>query len=87
MEEIINVVSLTTGLSVDEILSDSQLESVVAARAYIAREGNKRGFSDRKIAYAINRDRTSVVYYRKHYKPTFYYELIEQWTDRLIAAL
>lgn len=87
MKEIIEVVSLTTGFSLEEITGACQKENLVAARAYIARQANKRGFSDRKIAYALNRDRTAIVHYRKHYKPTFYYELIEQWTNRIMDAL
>lgn len=87
MEKILLIVSNTTGFSVKDIIGNSREAKLVATRAYITRKAAERGYKDSAIGYWLNKERTSIIHYRKHYKPTYYYELLEIWNDQTLRAL
>ena len=61
--EIIKVVALERGVSMDLIRGNCRWREVVLARAEVARQLTKRGYSGTRIGAMLNKDHSTILYY------------------------
>lgn len=67
VNEILEAVCSTFAVSHEELKGSSRKRRIVEARAIFAIKSNASGFKAPEIAAAINRNRTSVLYYLRVY--------------------
>ena len=82
MDEILARVCLVSGLTVQDIISKSRREDVVAARALFARKSKEvYGYSQTAIGRKINRTHANVQYLQARIKPSAFYNYYKREYD------
>lgn len=81
---ILNKVIQVSGITLNQLKSNSRKSEFVAARVLFIRKAIELGYTQRIVAECLNRDRSMIPFYIKRYKQTKLYNDYEERYNKCI---